>query len=365
MIEGHGDDSYKYQRPITTNFSSNVYSRVDLSALKAHLCRCINGDGASDLPTSALSASASSVSCSLSSYPEPEPYTLESRLARRHGLPTEAVCVTNGATEAIYLTAQTFRGTNSAILQPTFSEYADACRMHGHRVTSLYQLPSVHEGGLLPEEVRMLWLCNPNNPTGAVVDKDYLTELIERNPQVCFVIDQSYEYFTLRPLFSAAEAAAFPNVLLLHSMTKRYAVPGLRLGYVTGAPNLLHRLRTNRMPWSVNQLAIEAGLHLLEHNVPRPLDVASYLQEASRLRLALEALGGLEVWATETHFMLVRLRVGKASALKDYLAQEHGILIRDASNFDGLDAGFFRIATQTCEENDRLVEAIRQWLECD
>ena len=225
MIEGHGDDSYKYQRPITTNFSSNVYSRVDLSALKAHLCRCINGDGASDLPTSALSASASSVSCSLSSYPEPEPYTLESRLARRHGLPTEAVCVTNGATEAIYLTAQTFRGTNSAILQPTFSEYADACRMHGHRVTSLYQLPSVHEGGLLPEEVRMLWLCNPNNPTGAVVDKDYLTELIERNPQVCFVIDQSYEYFTLRPLFSAAEAAAFPNVLLLHSMTKRYAVP--------------------------------------------------------------------------------------------------------------------------------------------
>ena len=85
-------------------------------------------------------------------------------------------------------------------------------------------------------------------------------------------------------------------------MTKRYAVPGLRLGYVTGAPHLLHRLRTNRMPWSVNQLAIEAGLHLLEHDVPNPLDVASYLQEAARLRSALEALGGLEVWATETHF---------------------------------------------------------------
>ena len=111
-------------------------------------------------------------------------------------------------------------------------------------------------------------------------------------------------------------------------MTKRYAVPGLRLGYVTGAPHLLHRLRTNRMPWSVNQLAIEAGLHLLEHDVPNPLDVASYLQEAARLRSALEALGGLEVWATETHFMLVCLRMGRASALKDYLAGEHGILIR-------------------------------------
>ena len=133
-------------------------------------------------------------------------------------------------------------------MQPTFSEYADACRMHGHRVTSLYRLPAESEGYRLPEEVRMLWLCNPNNPTGTVVEKEYLATLISHNPQVCFVIDQSYEFFTLRPLFSAAEAAEFPNVLLLHSMTKRYAVPGLRLGYVTGAPHLLHRLRTNRMP---------------------------------------------------------------------------------------------------------------------
>ena len=341
MIEGHGDDSYKYNRPITANFSSNVYSKVDLSELKAHLCARIEGIG---------------------NYPEPEPYTLEACLARRHRLPAGAVCVTNGATEAIYLMAQTFRGTNTAILQPTFSEYADACHMHGHKVVSLYQLPAEKDGFLLPEEIRMLWICNPNNPTGTVVDKTYLTELIKRNSQVCFIIDQSYEYFTLCPLFSPAEAAEFPNVLLLHSMTKRYAVPGLRLGYITGDGGLLNRLRTHRMPWSVNQLAIEAGLHLLEHDVPNPLDVPAYLQETARLRKALESLGGLEVWATETHFMLVRLRFGKASALKEYLAGEHGILIRDASNFDGLDERFFRIATQTSEENDRLVEAIKQWM---
>lgn len=342
MIEGHGDDSYKYSHPITANFSSNVYSKVDLSLLKAHLCQRIEGIG---------------------NYPEPEPYTLEARLAFRHNLPADAVCVTNGATEAIYLIAQTFRGTNTAILQPTFSEYADACRMHGHKVTSIYRLPLAKDGYLLPEDIRMLWLCNPNNPTGTVVDKESLAELIKHNPQVCFIIDQSYEYFTLCPLFTPAEAAAFPNVLLLHSMTKRYAVPGLRLGYVTGPSGLLARLRTHRMPWSVNQLAIEAGLHLLEHNVPNPLDVPAYLQEAARLRSALEALGGLEVWATETHFMLVRLRFGKAAALKDYLAEKQGILIRDASNFDGLDEHFFRIATQTPEENDRLVKAIGQWFE--
>jgi len=116
------------------------------------------------------------------------------------------------------------------------------------------------------------------------------------------------------------------------------------------------------MPWSVNSLAIEAGLFLLEHDSSALLDLPAYLEEAARLQKTLEQLGGLEVWATETHFMLVRLRMGKASALKDYLANEQGILIRDASNFEGLDEHFFRIATQTPEENDRLVTAIGQWL---
>ena len=335
MIEGHGDDSYKYRHPIRSNFSSNVYNKVNLDGLRAHLCGRISA---------------------ISAYPEPEPYTLEARLADRHALPAASVCVTNGATEAIYLIAQTFRGTNTAILMPTFSEYADACRMHGHKVTSLYTLDAV------PEDVRMVWLCNPNNPTGEVRDKKYLTELIAKHPRVCFVIDQSYEYFTLKELFTAQEAAGFPNVILLHSMTKRYAIPGLRLGYVTAHPGLIGRLRTNRMPWSVNQLAIEAGLYLLSEGIPAGLSMKDYLAECARLKSSLEAIGGLEVWPTDTHFMLVCLRFGKAAALKEYLAREEGILIRDASNFEGLDERFFRIATQASEENDELVGAIAKWM---
>ena len=342
MIKGHGDDAYQYACSITSNFSSNVFGRVDLSGLKAHLCNRIDQIG---------------------SYPEPEPYTLEARLAKRHRLQADEVCVTNGATEAIYLIAQTFRGTNTAIFQPTFSEYADACRMHGHRVSALYQLPTERDAYHLPSDIRMLWLCNPNNPTGRVEDKAYLRNLIEHNPHICFVIDQSYEAFTLDPLFASAEVIDYPNVLLLHSLTKRYAMPGLRLGYVTGNSSLLNRLRTHRMPWSVNQLAIEAGLYLLEHPREAPMDAEAYLQETTRLRTNLERLGNLEVWDTQTHFMLVCMRLGKVSALKDYLANEHGLLIRDASNFEGLDERFFRIATQTPEENDRLVHAIAQWFE--
>lgn len=193
-------------------------------------------------------------------------------------------------------------------------------------------------------------------------DKKYLTELIAKHPRVCFVIDQSYEYFTLKELFTAQEAAGFPNVILLHSMTKRYAIPGLRLGYVTAHPGLIGRLRTNRMPWSVNQLAIEAGLYLLSEGIPAGLSMKDYLAECARLKSSLEAIGGLEVWPTDTHFMLVCLRFGKAAALKEYLAREEGILIRDASNFEGLDERFFRIATQTPEENDELVGAIAKWM---
>ena len=209
----------------------------------------------------------------------------------------------------------------------------------------------------------MLWLCNPNNPTGTVVEKEYLATLISHNPQVCFVIDQSYEFFTLRPLFSAAEAAEFPNVLLLHSMTKRYAVPGLRLGYVIGAPHLLHRLRTNRMPWSVNALAVEAGHYLLQHPEEYRMDIQALLAERKRVTDALEALGGVEVLPTDTHYFLARLQQGTAAQLKEFLATRHGLLIRDASNFEGLDARYFRIAIQTEEENNLLIEGIHEWIQ--
>lgn len=340
MIEGHGDDSYKYNHPIIANFSSNVYNKIDLSGLKAHLCACIG---------------------SIENYPEPEPYTLERQIAAKFHLNIDEVCVTNGATEAIYLIAQTFRGTTTAILQPTFSEYADACCIHQHTLTSFYSLPSENEKFRLPKQVHMLWLCNPNNPTGEVVDKEKLEKIIKCNPEVCFVIDQSYEYFTLSSLFTPAEAMAYPNVLLLHSMTKHYGIPGLRLGYVTGNSDLLQRLRCNRMPWSVNQLAIEAGSYLLEHDVSSSINIEAYLQETDRLKIALEDLGGLDIWDTKTHFMLVCLRMGKASALKGYLAKEHGLLIRDASNFCGLDSRFFRIATQSPKENQLLVNGIASW----
>lgn len=332
MIEGHGDDAYKY-KAIKINFSSNVYNHVDHSGLHQHLFQQME---------------------SIRTYPEPEPYSLEKVLAERFHLSSEEVCVTNGATEAIYLIAQTFRNQISAILMPTFSEYADACRLHGHKVVPIYNL------NRLPDRGRLIWLCNPNNPTGEVREKEVLIACIKQNPQRIFIMDQSYEFFTQKALLTAKEAAEFPNVILLHSMTKRFAVPGLRLGYITACKELLHEIRTQRMPWSVNQLAIEAGHYLLSSS-QYDIDISLLLREKERLVQSLLSIGGMEIWPSDTHYMLVQLRMGKAAALKEYLATEQGILIRDASNFEGLNEHFFRIATQTPEENDKLVESIKKW----
>lgn len=334
MIEGHGDDAYKY-KAIKINFSSNVYNHVDHSGLRQYLCRQME---------------------TIRTYPEPEPFSLEKVLAEQLHLSPKEVCVTNGATEAIYLIAQTFRNRTSAILMPTFSEYADACKLHSHKVISIYDLDN------LSEMVNLVWLCNPNNPTGEVREKEVLKDCITKHANCLFVIDQSYEFFTLKPLLTAMEAVEFPNVILLHSMTKRFAVPGLRLGYITACNNLLREIRLQRMPWSVNQLAIEAGYYLLRSSSDYDIDIPLLLSEKERLSKSLISIGGMEIWPSDTHYMLVRLRMGKAFALKEYLAMEHSILIRDASNFEGLNEQFFRIATQTPEENDKLVECIKKWI---
>ena len=336
MIEGHGDDLYKYGKKIVSNFSSNVYNRIDHSGLYQRLNERLS---------------------TICSYPEPMPYSLESEIALRYSLTPRQVCVTNGATEAIYLIAQVFQGRISAVLGPTFSEYADACRVHRHKVKPFYSLDA------LPEDAELVWICNPNNPTGEVRNKEDLKALVDSHPDKLFIFDQSYEYFTLKSLLGIKEAASFPNVILLHSMTKQYAIPGLRVGYFTASEGLTDDVRCRRMPWSVNSLAIEAAKYLLEEGDGISADIPQLLAERERLTNLLLATGMLEIWPTDTHYMLIKLRMGKAAALKDFLAVNHGILIRDASNFEGLDERFFRIATQTPEENDKLVKAISEWME--
>lgn len=328
MLEGHGDDAYKY-KDIRMDFSSNICAHGSHEALMAHLAA-----------QPAL----------LDHYPEPEAWSLERMIAERLDIAPRNVIVTSGATEAIYLIAQTFCH-QPVIPQPTFSEYADACRTFHRAVLS----PSVSPTGCdVPPQPAMLWLCTPNNPTGEVYDQLYIDRMIATHELV--VLDQSYENYTAAHVMSTRWACRHNNVIQVHSMTKSYGVPGLRLGYITAPEPLTVQLRRNLRPWSVSSLAIEAGKYLLQHD---ELLCHPDLNEAQRLRDRLLQLPGIEVRPTQTNFMLCRLSHGTASALKDYLARQHGILIRDASNFPSLTPAHFRIAVQTPAENEELISAIK------
>ncbi len=340
MIDGHGDDAFRYGDKIKMNFSSNVYRGADLSALKEHLMQHFDV---------------------VSHYPEPQPHELEKILADHLGVPENTVMVTSGANEAIYLIAQLYKGWASVIPQPTFNEYEDACKAFGH----LISYDSADELEILPEN-RLYWLCNPNNPTGNVILKNLVNHIIRQHPRYLFVIDQSYADYTLSPVLEPSEMADCFNVMLIHSLSKKYCIPGLRLGYIFSSPIIIDRLRQIRQPWTVNAMAIEAGKFLVKQDPKMIPDLEGYLTEAHHLYDRLSAIDGLMVMDTATNFMLVNMDFGHTAELKEWLISNYGILIRDASNFKGLDDHCFRVTAQTPMENDALVGAIiryKEWKE--
>ena len=323
MIEGHGDDLYRYEN-IKMNFSSNIYAGTDLTALETYLRSRMDV---------------------VRSYPEPSASSLEQMIARDCGISPDEVLVTSGAVDAIYLIAQTYRQEGTChILQPTFREYEDSCRVFGYQE---------HEDGAL------CWLCNPNNPTGDVMAIKDVLALAERHRLL--IVDQSYEDHTMVPLLQPADVIGRDNIILLHSMTKRYAVPGLRLGYITASSAIIRRLREQYRPWAINALSLEAGKWLVSHKAVAIKDLPIYLAETQRLRSMLNEIEGIEAQKTQTNFFLCTIRQATAPELKEFLAREHGILIRDASNFTCLTSHHFRIATQSPSENDALVTTIKQF----
>lgn len=322
MIEGHGDDIYRYGA-LRCNFSSNISPLIDTSGLRQYLAERLEV---------------------ISHYPEPSANSLETLLAKEYDITPEEVLVTSGATDAIYLIAQTLREEGTfAVKRPTFSEYADACRIFGYQET--------------PKGGAVRWLCNPNNPTGEVYPLEKLQNLSRRHHWL--VIDQSYEDCTLCKMLSPREAIDMQNVIQVHSMTKRFSIPGLRLGYITAPAPVISHLRTHYRPWAVNALAIEAGKWLLTHKNPNEQFIMEdLLAETQFVVEKLRGIFGIHVYPTKTNFMLCSIRQSYASELKSYLIENHQFLIRDSSNFEGLNACHFRIAAQQPEYNDELIKAI-------
>lgn len=335
MIDGHGDDLFRFKDKVKINFSTNIPQTVNHDGLIAHLY---------------------SRGAIFGNYPEPEPRSVEKRLAQLHNASACNILVTNGATEAIYLIALCFAGGKSTIIAPTFREYQDACEVFGHDVAFTSTLSGIEECN--PD---LVWLCNPNNPTGRVFAHDILLDTIDSFQDVLFVVDQAYALYSIKPVLTVGEVLERKNVLLLNSLTKQFAVPGLRIGYAVGPEDVIEKIRAIRMPWSVNAIAIEAAHYLLAHSEDYAVDYEGLHSESQRISSALNEIG-IMVEPTDCNFILARLPNHSAYELKEWLIGRYGILIRDASNFEGLTKKHFRVAVQSREENDNLIKALKEWI---
>lgn len=295
-------------------------------------------------------------------YPDREALALRRALARHLQISPEQVMVGNGSMELLWLVALAFLRPDDSvlILEPTFGEYTRVAQLMGAQPHVCTAQPE-HAFYLNPDRVkqvlqqvapRLAFFCNPNNPTGTYVPVATIASWAAAQPHTLFVIDEAYLAFACGA--HSVTTMLADNILVLRSMTKAYALAGLRLGYAIGHPQVLRALSQVRPPWSVNALAQAAGIAALEDTAHLERCLKQLGQAKKRLVEALYGLG-LEPIPSSTHFFL--LNIGNASVCRRVLLQ-HGILVRDCTSF-GLPE-YIRVATRRPEENARLLAALAE-----
>jgi Histidinol-phosphate/aromatic aminotransferase and cobyric acid decarboxylase len=334
MISGHGDDSFRLNTHVKADFSSNVWFGGPSPELIQHLQQNIHQIG---------------------NYPEPDAAGLCLRIADYHWVKPAQVLAFNGSVEAFYTIALAFRAKHSAILSPAFAEYEDACRMHEHYVSFFTFEEKLQAADLC-------WIGNPNNPDGHIFNRTEIESFLIAHPETVLVVDEAYSTFV--PEFhSVIELTArFENLIVVRSLTKCCAIPGVRLGYTIASQKLAARLRKFQQPWSVNGLAQLAGKFLIENDIPNRLDSTEIMKLSQHLQESIDQLAGFRVVRSQAPFFLVEMQTGTAADLKEFLINQYGILIRDASNFRGLNEQFFRVCTRSEAENSLLQKGLNEYL---
>lgn len=293
-------------------------------------------------------------------YPDPYCRRLTAALASRLSVPPETVLFGNGAADLIYRLTAALRPQSVLVTAPAFSEYEKAARLYGAEVR-FHPLRRDEGFRLTPrildsitKDVALCFLCNPNNPTGALSDPALTEEIAARCKQTgtVLVMDECFLDFTegasVLPLLSD-----HPNLVLLGAFTKLYAMAGVRLGYlITENRALLERTRDAAQAWSVSAVAETAGLAAL--GVPGWKEQTRALVKAERAYLASAfSARGMTVFPGDANFLLFE----SPAPLRMPLL-ERGFLIRACGNYRGLTDAFYRVGVKTRPDNDRLLSAL-------
>jgi len=301
-------------------------------------------------------------------YPDPETTALTQVAAHHyHAAPTE-VLTGNGSAELLDLLAQNAGPKRAIIPVPSYRDYARAARLAGLDIVELplteadgFSLDSAHLASLLKTPA-LVFIGQPNNPTGQLCPTPALRTLVAAHPECHFIIDEAFGDFVEN--FDSLTQNRPANVTVLLSLTKIFAIPGLRLGCAVTDAALASRVRERQTPWSVNTLAQAVGVAALQDANYVSRSRAMVRTERDWLWNELSHITGLVPYPGVANFLLVRLNGSTAdtNALAKNLLVKHGIAIRPCDNYRGLDNHYFRIAVRPRAENERLIDALQACL---
>lgn len=303
----------------------------------------------------------------MSHYPSVDSEAVRELYKTRWTLSATQVLPGNGAASLIYLVLNALGLQHVTIVTPSFHDYTRAARAAGSRISAMalseedgFVEPSLQWLTDVLQHSQALILGHPNNPTGTLFTRDTLLELAHTHPQHWFLVDEAFVDFTDKPqTHSLLYSPSLPrNVLVFHSLTKFYAIPGLRLGAVIGHPETIDFLRKHQPPWTVNGIAEQAALILCDDGDFETRTRQWIKTERRRFIERMYTIRGVSFILPTANYVLAQWYVtpNLDDLLRDLL--EQGIFVRDCRNFPGLEKNYFRFALGQEQDNDRLWTAM-------
>ncbi len=297
-------------------------------------------------------------------YPDPDAAPLVEAVAATLGLSPQCIVVGNGATELINALPRALTPKRIVINPPAYLDYEQAADRADIPIHAVNRDPGDEfqpdwdrlDDELAPGDI--VFIGNPNNPTGNLCELARLRDVVAAHTDVTFVLDESFLAFVHYPPDLSQDLPA--NVVLVRSMTKFYAIPGLRLGYLVASAAIADAVRKQIPEWSVNSIAEAVGIRAIvdDDYATRTRDAVKQLRE--ELCSNLKAIPQLAPCPAVANYVFCRMTCKlPASKLAERMLQKHGIAIRVCSNYRGLDDHCFRVAVRTRDENRRLIDALR------
>ena len=294
-------------------------------------------------------------------YPDPRQLSLKSLLAEIKGIASDKIFIGNGSDEAIDLCIRIFcepRINNIVTIRPTYGMYSVSAAINDVEVREVplgrdFSLSADAMMAACDNNTKLMFICSPNNPTGNSMPVEQLRWLLEYFNGVV-VVDEAYVDFSSQPSMLTL-LDEYSNLIVLHTMSKAYGLAALRLGLAFAHPSIIELFSNVKYPYNINLAGMERAAELLERNVAD--EIALIKEERSRVMQQLSQMECVEkVYPSDANFLLVK--VADAKAMYDALIQEQ-IIVRDRSHVPGCE-GCLRITIGTPQENDRLLEIMKQ-----